>query len=380
MAKQEHFDVLKQGVQVWNQWRQEHLGIRPQLSYAQLSYASLTGANLTDANLDGANLSHANLSDTNLHNATLSRANLRNTDLRDVRLIKADLSFADLSFADLRHAHMFCVNLSNTDLIYANLMGADLRRANLHYADLREANLHYADLRGANLSRANLYNPNLSETNLSGATVSQTYFIQVDLQRTKGLVEVNYQGPSHVELYTAKLPQDGSALHFLRGVGISDEWIDFYRAQMMSPIQYYSCFISYSSKDEVLAKRLHADLQDQGVRCWFAPEDMKIGDKIRARIDEAIHLQDKLLLLLSKHALASSWVEDEVEAALEKEQRQQREVLFPVRLDEHVMQTGTAWAAKLHRTRHIGDFTRWTDPQVYQQAFERLLRDLKAQS
>jgi hypothetical protein len=104
---------------------------------------------------------------------------------------------------------------------------------------------------------------------------------------------------------------------------------------------------------------------------------MKIGDKIRSRIDEAIHLQDKLLLLLSKYAIASTWVEDEVEAALEKEQWQQREVLFPIRLDENMMQTSTVWAAKLRRTRHIGDFTRWTDPQAYQQAFERLLRDLK---
>jgi hypothetical protein len=149
---------------------------------------------------------------------------------------------------------------------------------------------------------------------------------------------------------------------------------------MMSPLQYHSCFISYSSKDEALARRLHADLQDQGVRCWFAPEDMKIGDKIRTRIDEAIHLQDKLLLLLSEHALASIWVEDEVEAALEKEQRQQREVLFPVRLDESVMQTSAAWAASLRRTRHIGDFTHWTDPQAYLQALERLLRDLKTES
>ena len=57
--------------------------------------------------------------------------------------------------------------------------------------------------------------------------------------------------------------------------------------------------------------------------------------------------------------------------------RQQREVLFPIRLDESVMYTSRAWAASLRRARHIGDFTRWTDPQAYQQAFERLLRDLK---
>jgi hypothetical protein len=134
---------------------------------------------------------------------------------------------------------------------------------------------------------------------------------------------------------------------------------------MMHPVQYHSLFIGYSSADDMLARRLHADLQARGVRCWFAPEDMKIGDKIRARIDEAIHLHDKLLLLFSEHSIASAWVEDEVEAALEKEQRQQREVLFPVRLDEQMMQTTQPWATKLRRTRHIGDFTRWADPHIY---------------
>jgi hypothetical protein len=196
----------------------------------------------------------------------------------------------------------------------------------------------------------------------------------------KGLMEINHDGPSHVTLHTVKLPQDGSALHFLRGTGVSNEWIDFYRAQMMSIIQYYSCFISYSSKDEMLAKRLHADLQDQGVRCWFAPEDMKIGDRIRTRIDEAIHVHEKLLLLLSEHSIASTWVEDEVEAALEKEQRQQREVLFPILLDEQVMQTSKAWAAKLRRSRHIGNFTHWKEHDEYQKGLNRLLRDLKQEA
>jgi hypothetical protein len=144
------------------------------------------------------------------------------------------------------------------------------------------------------------------------------------------------------------------------------------------PILYHSCFISYSSKDETLARRLHADLQANGVRCWFAPHDLKIGDKFRERIDEAIHVQERLLLLLSEHSIASAWVENEVEAALEKEDQQQREVLFPVRLDDAVMQSSQAWAATLRRTRHIGDLTNWTKPEAYQIAFDRLLRDLRA--
>lgn len=144
-----------------------------------------------------------------------------------------------------------------------------------------------------------------------------------------------------------------------------------------NPIQYHSLFISYSNQDDTLAHRLYADLQVQGVHCWFAPEDMNIGDKIRDRIDQAIHLQDRSLLLLSEHSIVSAWVEEEVATVLEKEARQRREILFPVRVDEVVMQTSKAWAATLRRTRHIGDFTAWADPQQYQIAFERLLRDLK---
>jgi TIR domain len=80
-------------------------------------------------------------------------------------------------------------------------------------------------------------------------------------------------------------------------------------------IQHYSCFIMYSAKDQEFAERLHADLQNNGERCWFAPHDMPIGGKIRDKIDVAIRLRDKLLLILSEHSIKSNWVEDEIEQA-----------------------------------------------------------------
>lgn len=113
---------------------------------------------------------------------------------------------------------------------------------------------------------------------------------------------------------------------------------------------------------------------------WFAPEGLRIGDRFRQRIEESIRVYDKLLVLLSEHSVSSSWVATEVEAAFEKERKDPtRTVLFPVRLDDAVMNTGEAWAADIRRTRHIGDFTRWKDHDPYKKAFERLLRDLKAE-
>ncbi len=143
--------------------------------------------------------------------------------------------------------------------------------------------------------------------------------------------------------------------------------------------QYHPCFISYSHKDDAFAQKLYADLKQHGVDCWIATENIKIGDKLRPTIDRSIRTQDKLLLILSGHSINSDWVEQEVEAAFEEESKHKKAKLFPVRLDETVMETEQAWAATIRRTRLIGDFSRWKDHDAYQQTFERLLRDLKVE-
>ena len=124
--------------------------------------------------------------------------------------------------------------------------------------------------------------------------------------------------------------------------------IDYLPSLLNQPIQFYSCFISYSAKDQDVAERLHADLQNKGVRCWFAPHDLPIGAKILDGIDEAIRLRDKVLLILSEHSIKSDWVKDEVTTAFEEERKRGGQLmLFPIRLDDTVMTTDEAWAAKL---------------------------------
>ena len=54
-------------------------------------------------------------------------------------------------------------------------------------------------------------------------------------------------------------------------------------------------------------------------------------------------------------------------------------MLFPVRLDDAVVDTDAAWTASIRRQPHIGDFTKWKDHDSYQEAFDRLLKDLKAE-
>ena len=100
---------------------------------------------------------------------------------------------------------------------------------------------------------------------------------------------------------------------------------------------------------------MHADLQERGVRCWFAPHDLVPGDHFRQQIDQAIHLQDKLLLILSEHSVQSHWVAYEVRRALNREVNQNRVVLFPIRIDDTVLASTSPWAQDLKENRHIGD-------------------------
>jgi hypothetical protein len=193
----------------------------------------------------------------------------------------------------------------------------------------------------------------------------------------KRLETIKHEGPSSLSINTIYLSEGDIPEVFMRGTGTPDIFIEYMHSLVGKPIEFYSCFISYSSKDQDFAQRLYNDLQGNNVRCWFAPEDLKIGDKFRVRIDESIRLYDKLLLILSEHSVRSPWVETEVETAFSKEHKTGKFALFPVKLDNTVEETEEAWAATIHRTRHVGDFTRWKEHDEYQKGLERLLRDLK---
>jgi len=194
----------------------------------------------------------------------------------------------------------------------------------------------------------------------------------------KGLEAVEHRDPSTIGIDTIYRSAGHIPEIFLRRAGVPEDFIIYMRSLMTHPVEYYTCFIGYASQDQDFAERLHADLQSNGVLCWFAPEDLNTGENFWHSIDESIRLYDKLLIVLSEHSVNSEWVEREVMAALEKEQQQNKLVLFPITLDKLVKQTNLPWAVDIRRTRHSGDFSQWKDQNAYQQAFKRLLLDLQS--
>jgi hypothetical protein len=217
MPNDEHVALPKKGADAWNKWRNENTSVRPDLSGPKLSGRDLNCANLNQAKLNGAHLDG-----TSLGGADLSAADLSGTVLSKARLTMANLSAADLSGADLRGA----------DLRGANICGANLTVATMTGADLREA------------------------------VLADTVFGHTMLSEVKGLDQCRHNGPSFIDFRT--LDNSGPLpIAFLRGVGLSDRLIEYLPSILNEAIQYYSCFISHSSKDQAFAERLHADLQSK---------------------------------------------------------------------------------------------------------------------
>lgn len=346
MADLQQLALLQAGVDIWNHWRRDNP------------------------------LTSIDLRDVVLRETDLSKANFEAADLLRADLLTSTLRGANLARADLRAAYLKGANLNDADLSGANLIGADLNGAklvgtNLAGARLDAANFVWADMRGANLSKTRLQETILCDTNLTSSL---------------GLDTCQHFGPSVLDHRT--LARSGTLpLTFLRGCGLPDKLIQYLPSLLNEAVQFYSCFISYSTKDEAFAQRLHADLQDNGVRCWFARQDIRGGRKIHEQIDDAIRVHDRLLLVLSEHSMNSQWVQTEIAKARQRGIHEKRRVLFPVRLVH--MDTVREWecfdadtgndAAREIREYFIPDFSDWKNHNAYLNAFKRLLQDLKSE-
>jgi hypothetical protein len=208
------------------------------------------------------------------------------------------------------------------------------------------------------------------------------------LSEVKGLDSVDHGGPSSIGLDTIYKSKGRIPHGFLRGCGVPENFIEYMASLTGTGIEFCSLFISYSTHDEEFARRLHADLQANGVRCWFAPHNVQGGKKIHRQIDEAIRVYDRLLLVLSPASMASEWVGEEIALARKKEKEQGKELLFPISLCpyseirkwEYFDADVGKDSAREIREYHIPDFANWKDHDAYEKAFDRLLADLKGKS
>jgi hypothetical protein len=372
MAVESQLTLLKQGAKAWNEWLRERRKDRVEVREADLHGVTLLRADLSDATLIDAELRGVDLSEVDLRRVNLSQANL----------IEANLTKANLMGANLRKANFYRANLSRANLRGADLHGADLRGADLHRAKLTEANLS-----GADLYRANLWSAILGSANFKNAIVGSTIFGSVDLSSCRGLDSIRHQRPSTIGVDTIIRSKGQIPETFLRGVGLPDEWINYIPSLVGNSIQFFSCFISYSSSDRPFAVRLHDALQSKGIRCWLDEKQLLPGHDISRELERGIYLWDKFLLCASENSLTSWWVEDEIKTALEKERALRKErgepvrKLIPLNLDGYMFTDKWdlgVFATEI-RSRVAADFRDWENSSSnFDKQVDRVIKALRA--
>jgi hypothetical protein len=236
---------------------------------------------------------------------------------------------------------------------------------------------------------ANLTGCDLNGARLHNSRVGGTLFA-CDLSKTQGLDSIKHHAPSIIDINECLLKfKDDLPEKFLRGCGLRDEEIAYFRGQIGKPIRFYSCFISYASEDEEFATRLHNDFQGAGIRCWKWNKDARTGKSLWGEIDHAIRDFNKLVLIASESSMKSPYVQDEVERAIQKErQLQQRrnngefitetDVLFPVRLDNYIIDEWEHERKADVVKKVIADARGWDkDAAKYNEVRDKLIKDLK---
>jgi hypothetical protein len=95
-----------------------------------------------------------------------------------------------------------------------------------------------------------------------------------------------------------------------------------------------SVFISYSHENKSFADKLAAHLVKNNTHVWVDTWELKVGNSIINKIQEAITESSALLVVLSKSSVSSVWCNKELTAGLIRELEEKRVVVLPVLLED----------------------------------------------
>ncbi len=357
MADEEVVEIVRKGRRAVARWRRDNPNLVLELVDVDLSGLDLAGVNFRRSQLIGVDFSGARLNDANLSGADLTRANLT-----AVEFSRANLSGARLFGATLREVRGTGVNLSR-----CILQGADLTDAILSATSLVDADLRESDLSGAELIEVNLTNADLDRTNLERVRCGWLTWNNVDLSRTVGLDSLTHLGPGSIGLDT--LERSGGLIPdvFLRGNGISQEWLESYRAIEEPGPASDASFIGYGEQEEPFAAKLHNTLQKQGVRCWLDPRRAADDAGVTGRVpDRGIRIWDRVLVCATRATLSAEWMGPLIESVYRREDavKQQSgdtiQLMWPLNLDGFLFSGSWKHAAATDVAgRVLADFTGW---------------------
>jgi hypothetical protein len=137
-------------------------------------------------------------------------------------------------------------------------------------------------------------------------------------------------------------------------------------AKLFSNLQPSSIFLSHNHADKPFVRRLAQDLQAAGVRVWLDEAEMLIGDSLIEKIRQGIDEMEYLGVILSPNSVKSSWVQREVDVAMNQEIEGKRVKVLPLVIEDCDL-------PGFLKGKLYGDFRA---PERYKEEFAKVLKRL----
>jgi len=132
--------------------------------------------------------------------------------------------------------------------------------------------------------------------------------------------------------------------------------------------KYDGVFLSHTSEDKPFVRKLKTSLEEHGVKnVWLDEAEIQIGDSLIKKINEGLRMTKYIGVILSPRSIKSSWVEKELDIAMNKEIGTGEVVVLPLVMEE--CELPTFLQGKLY-----ADFY---TPEKYEESLQKLLRRLR---
>src|SRR3954463_13527508 len=116
-------------------------------------------------------------------------------------------------------------------------------------------------------------------------------------------------------------------------------------------------FLSYSSKDKLIADAICSRLENQNVRCWIAPRDVNPGADYSNQIADALERSTVMVMVFSSGSNSSPHVKSEIDRAFSL-----GKVIIPFRVENVELDKGLAYY--LAKTHWLDAVTRPLDQHI----------------
>jgi len=97
-------------------------------------------------------------------------------------------------------------------------------------------------------------------------------------------------------------------------------------------------FLSYSSRDKLIADAICSRLENQGIRCWIAPRDVNPGSDYSDQISDALERSTAMVMVFSSGSNSSRHVKSEIDRAFSLDK-----VIIPFRVENVELDKGLAY-------------------------------------